>query len=331
VGDKVLRDVSRSFYLSIRPLPPGMRETASLGYLLARASDTIADTEGLPARVRLDLLERFRTQILTGESEGRPFEQLILEIQEDLLPTIAHKGERRLIESLDDCLRWLDATDDTSRDSLHRVLDSITEGQMLDLNRFGLATAEEPAFLQTAKELTQYADLVAGSVGRFWTEIGTATLPDYAGDSTETMIRWGQSYGRGLQWLNIIRDIGEDLRMGRCYLPYEELLEAGWREGGTWVQNQAAIMEVGDHWMDQIEVGLRDGMQYALSLRSRRLKLASVLPALIDARIRKSQSGYISKRVKISRAELRRIATRTFAQVMCKRPLDRYYQQLLYA
>jgi len=40
---KVLKDVSRSFYLSLRFLPEGFRTPTSLGYLLARASDTIAD------------------------------------------------------------------------------------------------------------------------------------------------------------------------------------------------------------------------------------------------------------------------------------------------
>nr|MBR9810877.1 squalene/phytoene synthase family protein [bacterium] len=40
---KVLKDVSRSFYLSLRFLPKGFRAPTSIGYLLARASDTIAD------------------------------------------------------------------------------------------------------------------------------------------------------------------------------------------------------------------------------------------------------------------------------------------------
>ena len=41
--EDLLKSVSRSFYLSMRFLPLAMREPISLGYLLARFSDTIAD------------------------------------------------------------------------------------------------------------------------------------------------------------------------------------------------------------------------------------------------------------------------------------------------
>jgi len=43
VGD-LLRRVSRSFYLSLAILPRALREPLGLAYLLARASDTVADT-----------------------------------------------------------------------------------------------------------------------------------------------------------------------------------------------------------------------------------------------------------------------------------------------
>ena len=44
----LLRDVSRSFYLTLRILPSGIRQQIGLAYLLARTTDTIADTELLP-------------------------------------------------------------------------------------------------------------------------------------------------------------------------------------------------------------------------------------------------------------------------------------------
>src|SRR5262249_32426307 len=47
VGD-LLRRVSRSFYLSLAILPSSLREPIGLAYLLARASDTVADTRLLP-------------------------------------------------------------------------------------------------------------------------------------------------------------------------------------------------------------------------------------------------------------------------------------------
>lgn len=334
-GERLLRDVSRSFYLSLRLLPAAMRPVASLGYLLARTTDTIADTEGLKTEVRRSLLERLRGYLLDKIPEEQAKKNLVIEIQEDLLPTIKNRGERRLIENLEECLDWLSGVDPTKRYILNEVLDAITQGQIFDLERFGTASSEHPAFLRTAGQLVQYADWVAGSVGRFWTELAKVAVPDFAADSVEVMLKRSESYGRGLQWLNIIRDLNEDLRMGRCYLPLNELTEAGWRDQETWKNNQAALMEVASNWMDRVETALRDGLHYSQSMRSRRLQLASVLPALIGARtlreLRKSQSGYLAKRVKISRAEVRGILVGAIWSVYCRRPLDRYFQKLLYA
>ena len=56
---RLLRGVSRSFYLSIRLLPSPLRRPVAVGYLLARATDTIADSPGATARDRLQALHAF--------------------------------------------------------------------------------------------------------------------------------------------------------------------------------------------------------------------------------------------------------------------------------
>src|ERR1700741_31383 len=65
---EILKGVSRSFYLSVRFLPEKIRLTIALGYLLARASDTIADTNGLPAQARIEFLSQFLNQL--GEPDS---------------------------------------------------------------------------------------------------------------------------------------------------------------------------------------------------------------------------------------------------------------------
>ena len=62
----ILSRVSRSFYLSIRLLPKKLRDPVSLGYLLARASDTIADTAEAPIALRTEKL-----QLLTRGIQGK--------------------------------------------------------------------------------------------------------------------------------------------------------------------------------------------------------------------------------------------------------------------
>ena len=65
----LLRQVSRSFYISVRLLPKRIRMAIALGYLLARASDTIADTNQLPPEERIGLLDRFLRSVLNQAPE----------------------------------------------------------------------------------------------------------------------------------------------------------------------------------------------------------------------------------------------------------------------
>ena len=54
---RLLSRVSRSFDLSIRLLPRALQDPVAIGYLLARATDTVADTHTLPLAERQNLLD----------------------------------------------------------------------------------------------------------------------------------------------------------------------------------------------------------------------------------------------------------------------------------
>ena len=66
----LLKGVSRSFYISVRFLPKRIRLTIALGYLLARASDTIADTNRLPPPERIQILDRL-LECITSRQTAR--------------------------------------------------------------------------------------------------------------------------------------------------------------------------------------------------------------------------------------------------------------------
>src|SRR6266571_2992226 len=98
----ILRHVSRSFYLSIRLLPKKLRDPVSLGYLLARASDTIADTTELPIELRTEKL-----RLLVRGIQGKALGDAIVDLSASLAPVQKNKAERALIEALQPCLDWL--------------------------------------------------------------------------------------------------------------------------------------------------------------------------------------------------------------------------------
>src|SRR2546423_15052603 len=89
----ILSRVSRSFYLSIRLLPKKLRDPVSLGYLLARASDTIADTTELPVALRTEKLH-----LLARGIQGEALGDAIVDLSTSLAPLQKNKDERPLIE-----------------------------------------------------------------------------------------------------------------------------------------------------------------------------------------------------------------------------------------
>lgn len=313
-------------------LPKDVRAPVSIGYLLARASDTIADTRGPSATVRKSLLVRYRGLVHVEKPSEAEIEVLANEIRYEILPKVHHDGEQALLNSLEACFEWLRQFTGPDRSALNKVLDSIVKAQINDVEVFGAANRINLHFLENESDLVRYADMVAGSVGIFWTEICAARDPNFADLTVDAMRARGQRYGRGLQLLNIIQDLGEDLKAGRCYLPREQLLEAGWLEG-TWMSNQASIMDVSKTWLDRAEAEIREGLGYAEQLRGRRLRIATVLPALIAARtirdIRKSQSAWLKNRIKVPRPEVKKTLWKATVRAWTGRSFEPLFDELI--
>jgi len=83
---------------------------------------------------------------------------------------------------------------------------AVIEGCQIDL--------EQTRFLDYAG-LQRYCHLVAGVVGEVASNI--------FGRSEEATVRYAHRLGLAMQLTNIIRDVGEDARRGRIYLPMDEL------------------------------------------------------------------------------------------------------------
>src|SRR4051812_40816865 len=162
----LLRSVSRSFYLSLRFLPKALRDPLSLAYLLARATDTIADTTGAPVTLRTEAL-----RILAAMIQGNASSEKTAQLRESFVALQTDKAERALIEQLPALLDWLDDLPADDRNEVRSVLSKINRGQSLDLERFGPSTSTSIMALRTAEELDEYTYLVAGCVGEFWTRL----------------------------------------------------------------------------------------------------------------------------------------------------------------
>ena len=218
----LLRGVSRAFYLTLRVLPVGLREPVGLAYLLARTADTIADTRLLPPRERLKHLLAFR-----GQVEGLAGLQALSEIEVAVTDKQSSPDERALLSALPQTFAMLEASPEADRALVRSVVVTLTRGMEIDLNTFPPEDSGGVIAFKDSVDLDRYIYYVAGCVGEFWTAITMAHTPPLQRWDGERMSEVGVRFGKALQLTNVLRDLPKDLRIGRCYLPEDQLAGAG--------------------------------------------------------------------------------------------------------
>ena len=281
----LLRAHARTFALTLRILPRALRGPLGIAYLLARASDTIADAPGISRERRLALL---------GQLDAALAAERLQVWNPVLAPGEISLEEERLITALP---RLLESFGDAQeKGEILRLWRTILQGQLFDLQRFGPGAAP-----LTGEELEFYCGLVAGSVGAAWTRLIARHSPRTLLRSTEEMIPLGIAYGKGLQLVNILRDRAEDLALGRAYVREEDLPE---------------LFTRAEEW-------LRSGERYLAGLRPGRILMASSLPldlACPTLDLIKKHPELL--RTKLLRGRVRRILLRSVASLWLPRPAD---------
>jgi len=294
---ELLRQVSRSFFLSLRILPAPMRRGAALGYLLARASDTIADESKLPVSERLRALDWLGRSLVADA-------QCDMEVDPELGVGLC-ENERVLLAVLPRLVAELEALPAAEAQLVREVLGIIMSGQRMDLERFGSTGDGECVAIGSDPELLDYTWRVAGCVGEFWTRLGFLTLGKRFSQCCESqLLQWGRNFGQGLQLVNILRDLPQDLQVGRCYLPVENPADV------------EALKQCHRRWMLKCDDFLQDGLHYANAMESRRLRVAAELPALMGLEtlqlLGDGMWQHPGLRIKIPRRRVRLLFFRSF-------------------
>ncbi len=310
LGD-LLKATSRSFYLTLRVLPAAVRSQIGLAYLLARTTDTVADTEIVSLAQRLEALRALRERIAGQGTAALNFGELA---RQQGLP-----AERVLLEKVEASLALLSTLSPADLTLVRAVLATIISGQELDLQRFGRGEgAAGIKALATDAELDDYTYRVAGCVGEFWTKICRAHLFPKASLDEQKLIADGIRFGQGLQLVNILRDIPADLKNGRCYLPADRLAAAGLTpENLLEARNETVFLPLFRGYLDLAEGHLDAGWRYTntLPFGQFRVRLACAWPVLFGLRtvvkLRAAGAEGLRQRVKITRGEVRGILFRS--------------------
>lgn len=266
---RLLREHARTFSLTMELLPSWLCDPLGLAYLLARASDNVADAVGISQVRRHVLLKELTMALDAGDpSFWRPL----------FLSGELSASEEELMTALPELLDDLAAHPD--RIELLSLWRKILEGQLVDQRRF---PSPDPLM---RGELEHYCGLVAGSVGETWTRLIGRHAPQLLRGELGEMCRLGAGYGKGLQLVNILRDRASDLALGRIYASEAEL---------------PALWDLASEWLAQ-------GEMYLSLLRPGRVLYASALPHALAigtlGKLRNSPSGSNVQRVSLTRLEV---------------------------
>jgi farnesyl-diphosphate farnesyltransferase len=276
----ILKQVSRSFYLTLNVLPDGVRDQMGLSYLFARAADTIADTDLIDRAQRLKYLDQFSTQFRTDAIDW----QAVRELQAALVPHQKDTGESILLQRLEDCFRLYEAFPPDDRERIQWLMKVLPQGMEMDLTRFQAESSGQPTALSTLEELDLYTYYVAGCVGEFWTGMVCAHRPGMERWNVDEMSAIGVRFGKGLQLTNIVKDIARDLHNGRCYVPESLLAEAGLKPADLLVEaNLPRFRPVLNQLIALATEHLDEGWTYTMSIpvSEIRQRLACIWPILL--------------------------------------------------
>jgi farnesyl-diphosphate farnesyltransferase len=192
---------SRTFFIPIIRLSPGIQEAVTSAYLCMRAIDEIEDHPHLPSKVKVKLLR-----------------SISLILQEPLIETklkaIFHPYKSLLPEVTLRIADWVKLCPSSISSNICYATATMSEG-MADW-------VYKEWQIKNEEDLDQYTFCVAGSVGTLLSDLWKWH------EGIETDRDLAVAFGRGLQAVNIIRNRSEDLSRGVNFFPdgweFEDML-----------------------------------------------------------------------------------------------------------
>jgi farnesyl-diphosphate farnesyltransferase len=132
------------------------------------------------------------------------------------------------------------------------------------------------------------------------------------------LIANGIRFGKGLQLVNILRDLPADLKNGRCYLPTQRLEPAHVLPDALLSPaSQAKFLPIYRSYLDEAEAHLTAGWEYTNSLPygQFRVRLACAWPILIGVKtiqqLRPAGVLELQQKIKVPRSEVKGIIFRS--------------------
>ena len=210
--DYLLKKTARTLYLSSKFMPKAISKTFGCAYLICRAADSIADTDLIDVEKRISLINTYPKLVETKD------ENLLAELKNSIpKKNNLHENEKLLLENIDICLQQFKTLKPLHKQITLKVVNAVCKAMEWDLSYFPDMNSGLIKASPNAARTELYCQHMGGEPGIFWASL----LLD--GKDNKDFIQDGKRIGMALQITNILRDLPQDVKIGRIYLPLTEL------------------------------------------------------------------------------------------------------------
>jgi len=212
-----LVEVSRTFSQPITMLPDDLERSVTCGYLLCRIVDTIEDHPDLSNEYRDELYSSF-VHVVEGQSSSASFVELFSGVSDE-------GSEFDLCRGIPRVMRVFRALDDVQQKVSEKWIVEMAGG----MAEWSHRVPGEDGFVaaSTMEDLERYCYFVAGTVGHMLTGLFLHALEDLSPEREKALKENAESFGLGLQLVNILKDITDDAERQTSFLPRDVLAAEG--------------------------------------------------------------------------------------------------------
>ena len=212
--DLWLEKVSRTFTMSIRILPPNLRNYVGHSYIICRFLDTIEDAPDLKVSKKIEALDFaieciksyptmdtdksdiYFTELSEKITSGKEWDIVLLE------------NSRKIFE----CLH-------TFPEKVLEIIQTWTIEMAEGMKKYAFGEDKPEVSLKNKDEFEEYTYYVAGTVGKLLSDLYTQKNY-YMSKKTERILKENDiQFGKALQYVNILKDSREDIEEERCFIP----------------------------------------------------------------------------------------------------------------
>jgi farnesyl-diphosphate farnesyltransferase len=314
---EMLRQVSRTFALSVEQLPRTLQDILTVSYLLFRVSDCLEDHEIIAVERKVELLHIW-AHVVCQEVPPATLTRRISDLDgsDPEVYVAQHAGE--------------------ILDQLHQLPHEIQEvvRQRVIETTLGMARwqAHGP-FVEDEEALDDYMLQVAGRVGYLLTEIFAWYLPVIRRRKPQLM-PLAREFGLALQTVNVIRGMRKDYERGWVFVPRTFYEQVGLTRDGLFdPANVDQALQVVDMLTDKAQRHLQHAICYieAFPRQYHRIRLACMWPyffAVKTLALSQDNVNVLLAEAKISRDQVKQIIRDTKLLGWSNRWLVWYQQHL---